>query len=310
MNRQIALVTGANGFIGSNLVKKLIHKNYEVHVIIKKESSIKRIQEFRNQIKIHINDLTNEDTLRILSKKINPTVIFHLATYENYRDQDKINEMINTNIIGTKNLLLATKDIEYNCFINTGSSSEYGVKNMPMKETDTISPISFYAATKASATHIASSFAKQYSKNVITFRLFSVYGPGENNDRFIPNIVTSLKNDLPVFLTKGTVRHDFIYVDDVVDAYLKAAKLKHKPGDIYNIGTGRQYTNEQVLKTLEKVARKKISVVKKTFTPRLWDTNFWVANNLKAKNKLGWKPKTNLEDGLKKTYTHFVKINV
>src|SRR5581483_3388167 len=147
-------------------------------------------------------------------------------------------EMIETNIIATKNLLFASQDIPYSCFINTGSSSEYGLKRHPMKETDFLEPLSYYAVTKASATLLCQAFAKLHNKPIITFRLFSVYGPLENKTRFIPSAISAGIHDTVLPLTEGIVRRDFIYIDDVIDAYIHATHLPAKPGEIYNIGTG------------------------------------------------------------------------
>ncbi|HVZ66826.1 MAG TPA: NAD-dependent epimerase/dehydratase family protein [Patescibacteria group bacterium] len=310
MNKQIALVTGAGGFVGSNIVRKLILKKFEVHILVKKTTNLYRLNDVIKLIKVHYDDLSDEKKLTKTLSSISPNYIFHLATFENYRDQTKVLEMIDTNIIGTKNLLFASSNIPYSCFINTGSSSEYGLKKKPMKESDILEPLSFYAATKASATHLCYSFAKQFNKPIITFRLFSVYGRDEGKSRLIPQLINKTLNNMPISLTKGQVRHDFIYIDDVVDAYLKAIKISHKPGEIYNIGSGKQFTNKQVLELLHKISKKKILLSKEPFERRLWDTNFWVANISKTKNRLKWKPKYGLEAGLKKTYTHFAKNHV
>lgn len=308
MKRQVALITGANGFIGSNLAKKLIDKNFTVHAIVRDSSKTNRLKKNKN-IQIHVNNLSSVKPLKQLLTKIKPDFIFHLATYENYRDESRVDKMIKTNIIGTVNLLLAANEVSFKLFINTGSSSEYGRKSKPMNEMDILQPESAYAATKASATHFAQSFARSNKKPIITFRLFSVFGPHEAKDRLIPTLISSAIQNKPIRLTSGIVRRDFIFIDDVVDAFLAATKKKITPGQIYNIGSGKQFSNQEIVKLLEKIVKKKINISRENFPNRSWDTKYWVANITKAKKSLGWTPKNSLASGLKKTYTH-IKNNL
>ena len=175
MKTKIAVVTGAGGFIGSNLTRRLIKEKIQVHVLVRNKSSLTRLKDISGKIKVHLTDLSDEKELTTIIKNIIPDYIFHLATFENYRDETKISEMIKNNIVVTKNLLVACNKISYKCFINTGSSSEYGLKRKPMRETDSLNPLSFYSVTKASATFLSQVFARQFNKPIITFRLFSVY---------------------------------------------------------------------------------------------------------------------------------------
>src|SRR5258708_38705177 len=99
-----------------------------------------------------------------------------------------------------------------------------------MKEIDSLLPDSYYAATKASATHIAQVFAQKNKKPIIIFRLFSVYGPYEEKSRLIPTAVLSALKNKPLPLTAGSIKRDFIYIDDVIDAYFKTMKIHITPG--------------------------------------------------------------------------------
>ncbi len=308
MKRQVVLITGVNGFIGSNLARRLVNDGFTVHGIVRNKSNLLRIGDLK-QLKVHLSDLSNISLLKNLFKKIKPNYIFHLATYEDYRDESKFNQMVETNIIGTKNLIDASDGVNYKLFVNTGSSSEYGFKNKPMKEDNILNPISNYAVTKACATHLSSLFAIQFNKPIITFRLFSVFGPGEARNRLIPTAVISVLTDKPISLTAGLVRRDFIFIDDVIDAYICAMKANIIPGEIYNIGSSNQFSNEDIVKVLEKISGKKTIISKRNYPKRIWDTDYWVADNSKARKKLKWKPKYNLELGLRATYLH-VKDNL
>ncbi|OGD86831.1 hypothetical protein A2Z23_03300 [Candidatus Curtissbacteria bacterium RBG_16_39_7] len=304
-NKKKILITGAAGFVGANLTRSLLAKNFEVHALIKKESNLWRISDLKGRLNLHYNDLSNLAELKKTLRIINPGYIFHLASHGSYPSQTNVNEMIGSNILGICNLLEASRDIPYWCFINTGSSSEYGFKDKPMKETDVLEPASLYAATKAAATLLCQVYAGQFNKPIISFRLFSVYGPYEEPTRLIPQAIKAATTGQTLRLTPGKERRDFIYVEDVVHAFFCAISKQGLGGEIFNIGTGKQYTNLQVANIIRKSSQNKLKIEIGTYEPRYWDTNFWVADISKTKALLNWQPKYNLEEGLKKTYLWF-----
>ena len=151
-------------------------------------------------------------------------------------------------------------------------------------------------------------FSKEYKKPIVTVRPFSTYGPYEEKKRFIPTIIKAVIENKSIKLTPGEERHDFIYIDDVVDMYLKTIqKGKSLTGQILNMGTGVEYTNDEVVQTLFKITGKRTKIEKNAFPKRLWDTSHWVANISKTKRLLNWKPNNNLSEGLKKTYDWYKK---
>lgn len=306
--KDVVFVTGANGFIGANIVRVLLKRNYEVHILNRKSEASWRLKDIKDLIYIHGGDITEKTSLKRTLLKVKPDYIIHLAAYGAYYYQDELEKIIKVNVEGTKNLLEASKDILYNCFINTGSSSEYGFKVKPMKENDFCDPVSYYAATKLANTTLCKVFAMLNNKPVITLRLFSVYGPYEEPGRFISTITKSLITKDTIKLTPGNQRRDFIYVDDVSDAYIKALSLGKKvKGEIFNIGTGKEYTNDEVVKKLFASAESKTKVKKGSYPKRTWDTSHWRADNSHTKNILGWKPMYSLEEGLEKNYLWFKK---
>ncbi|OGH24762.1 MAG: hypothetical protein A3B47_00420 [Candidatus Levybacteria bacterium RIFCSPLOWO2_01_FULL_39_24] len=310
--RKGILITGGAGFIGTNIINKLLNLGYKnINLIIKDSTDLGQLKNVLTKINLYKVDLLDKTNLQKVIRKINPSIIIHLATYSAYRDQEAVSQMIEANIAGTLNLLIASKNINYDIFINTGSSSEYGIKNNPMREMDLLEPISFYAATKASASLLCQVFAREYQKPIVTLRPFSVYGPYEENKRFIPTIIKAVIENKTIKLTAGTQRRDFIYIEDIVDIYIKAmSKGKKMSGKILNMGTGKEYTNDEVVKTLFKVTGKKVKVEKGAFPKRLWDTPHWVADISKTKKTLNWRPKFSLEDGLRKTYLWYRKSNL
>lgn len=307
--KKTVFITGAGGFVGANLTRKLYSLGLDVHIIAKPESNLWRLEDIKKKIKIHHGDLLNKKYLSTLLIKINPNIIYHLAAHGAYSFQSDKKKIIDVNIMGMLNLLDATRKINYDSLVLTGTSSEYGFKKYPMKETDMLEPVSFYAASKASSTLLAQIFAREYKKPINILRPFSVYGPYEEQSRFIPTIIRALFEKNEISLTGGRERRDFIYIDDVVDAYLLFLSQKDLQGEVFNLGTGKQYTNNEVVKTLFRIIGKETSVKKGAFPKKTWDTSFWVADISKSKKILRWQPKVTLEEGLKKTYKWFAARN-
>jgi len=307
LSRKRILITGGAGFIGVNIINKLLNLGCKnVNLIVKSSTNLDRIKNVLSEINLHKADLSDIIRLQKIIRKINPSIIIHLATYSDYRDQKAVSQMIETNITGTLNLLIASKNINYDIFINTGTSSEYGIKKYPIKETDLLEPVSFYATTKACATLLCQVFSKEHNKPLVTLRPFSAYGPFEEKSRFIPTVIKSIIKNEPIKLTPGSQRRDFIYIDDIVNIYLKAMrKGKSLSGQILNMGTGKEYTNDEIVRILFKITNKKVSIKKGAFPTRLWDTPHWVADISKTKKLLNWTPEFTLEKGLMNTYKWF-----
>lgn len=305
-NKRTVLVTGAAGFIGSNLTRKLLTHGYNVNLILKKSTDTTRIKDLLRRVEVYESDLLNEDKIARVVGQINPTYILHLSTYSEYRERNDWRAMVDNNVVGTLNLLLAAQKVNYKVFVNTGSSSEYGFKNKPMREDDLLEPTGPYAVSKASASLLCRAFAAQFNKPILTIRPFSVYGPHEDESRLIPTIVNSVIRGTSIKLTDTLSRRDFIYVEDLIDIYVKSIECSvHFSGEILNAGTGKEYTNEEVVRALFRVSGKKVKVEKGAFSSRAWDAPHWRASTSKIKRYLGWKPKFSLESGLKETYSWF-----
>lgn len=303
--KKVYLITGASGFIGANLLRRLVTRNECVHIILRKEAKLWRIQDLLDKATVHEADLLDALSLRKIAAEVKPSVIYHLAAYGAYSQQSEPDKIIKVNILGTWNLLQAVSAIDYGLFVNTGSSSEYGFKKLAMKEADLLEPVSFYAVAKSSATLLCSYLAQSEKKPIVTLRPFSVYGPYEEPTRFIPVLLKALYYKEPLSLVSSEVSRDQIYIDDVVDFYLLVDKLKQYPGEIFNLGTGTQSSIKKVVETAIEVTGKTTDFKWGAMKPRIWDTTNWVADISKAKELLGWAPRINLEKGLLLTWKWF-----
>lgn len=281
---ETAIVTGANGFIGSHLTKALQARSIEV-------------------IPLHHTDLLFPNTLQKQLKELQPAYIFHLAAYGNHGQQHDIDKTIQANILGTYHLLSASVGIPYKAFVNFGTSSEYGKKDAPMWEGSVLEPDTFYAATKAAATHLARVFAKQFDKPIVTIRPFSVYGPGEADWRFIPTVCKGIVTGKPIPVVRYP-EHDWIYIDDFISGVLFA--MTNPEVELLNIGTGKAYANDEILNTLSYIADKAIITNEDAYKEQPHHSSIWIADNWKL-TKLGWRQTVKLEEGLKRTWEYYSK---
>ena len=292
------LLTGAAGFVGANLLKRLIKHKLKVNILINKKTNLWRIQNDLNKVNCHFVDITNKTQVQLLIKKIKPKTIFHLAAYGAYPFQNLTEQIQKVNLDATVNLLNACEKYGFEKFINTGSSSEYGFKTKKMSELDMLEPNSYYAIFKAASTLYCQ--YKSISKNlpISTLRLFHVYGPFEEPTRLIPTLIRQLSNNISPKLVSPKISRDLIYIDDVVDYFLLCCKSKKIDGEIINIGSGENTNIKKIYNTLNSYLKCNIKPKWNSMENRKWDQNIWVSNVKKLDNIFNKKKKIKLEEGI------------
>ena len=309
------IVTGGLGFIGFNLVKKLINLNYFVIIIDK--STYAANTKYLDQINkkkyvLYKLDINSKKILDIL-KKHKPKILFNLAA-ETHVDRSikSPKNFIDSNIVGVFNLLETLKF--YNSknsnkikLIHVSTDEVYGdiAKNKYSKEIDRYFPSSPYSASKASSDLLIFSYFRTYNFPGIVTNCCNNFGPYQNVEKLIPKLIRSIKNNSPMQLYgRGTNEREWIYVEDHCDALIKIMK-KGKLGEQYNIGTGVILNNLKIanflLKTYNLNSKIKSRSIIKFIKDRPGHDKRYALNSNKISNRIKWKPKVKFKIGIEKT---------
>lgn len=299
-----AVVTGGAGFVGANLVRRLLREGTATHIFERPETRLWRLEDVKENVAVHYGDIGNYDWAKAELSSIKPDVIVHCAQYGGYPFQKDVTEVFGVNTLAAINFLRAAEDVGFKRFVHTGSSSEYGAKITPMSEGDMLEPNSAYAVSKAAATLWAAHRGREGKLPIITLRLFSVYGPWEEPTRLMPTAITRALKGEDVPLAAPTVARDFTHVDDVCDAYIAAITAPEAHGEIVNVCTGHQRTLHEVGGAILTATGGKSKIVWGA-EGRSFDTDRWVGNSSFAKTFLHWEAKIDFRDGIAQTVAWF-----
>ncbi|MEW6214096.1 MAG: NAD-dependent epimerase/dehydratase family protein, partial [Nitrospirota bacterium] len=239
-----------------------------------------------------------------------PQILFHLAALKDVRrDLELIEPMIDINIKGTMNLLrgVIEEKITLECFINTGSSEEYGDGSAPFNESQREIPVSPYSASKVAATYFCQMLYKTLKLPIVTLRPFLTYGPYQDTDMFIPSLIHHCLEGKDFPMTEGDQTREFTYIDDIVEAYLLAAGCPQAVGEVINIGNGIEYRIKDIAERIVSMMGNPIRLLIGALPKRHGETKHSFCSDEKAKNLLGWFPKIGLNEGLERTINWYKK---
>ena len=314
------VVTGGLGFIGSNLIDLLIKKGFSVINIDKVSyaSNFYNTLDFKNSknykfLKLNIN---NKNKLIKIFNKYRPLGIFNLAAETHVdRSIDSPEQFINSNILGTFNLLEAFKKFSKNNkksrLIHISTDEVYGdILKGRTKENYPYSPSSPYAASKASSDHIVFSYIKTFGIKAIITNCSNNYGPKQHPEKLIPKMIYNIINNKPLpIYGNGKNSREWIYVEDHCEALIKIFK-SGKIGETYNIGSNKNLNNIEICKNLLNIAKKNIKIGKKVkinfIKDRPGHDKRYALDSSKLMKKLKWKPKTNFLDGINDTFKWYL----
>lgn len=309
MKNKRILVTGGGGFIGSHLVEELSKSGADVTAFIRYNSRedsglLKFLPScIYEKIKIIKGDLKDYNAVKAAAS--GKEIIFHLGAYiaipYSYMHP---REVIENNVMGTLNVLLAAKELGTKRIIHTSTSEVYGTARfLPITEEHPLQGQSPYSASKIAADKIAESFYCSYDLPVTIVRPFNTYGPRQSARAIIPTIITQALVLGKIRLGNIHTERDFTFVRDTVNGFIKAAESENTIGETVNLGTGVKVTIEDVSKIIFKKIGKlpEIEIDQERVRPGKSEVTCLQASCEKIKNIAGWTPETDIETGLKIT---------
>lgn len=320
-NMKTYFITGAAGFIGSSLAEKLLKEGYKVIGIDNfcdfynptiKENNVKELMN-NEKFKLYRKDIRDRQAIQEIFDSNNIDVVIHLAAMAGVRPSIE-NPILyqEVNCMGTQNILEEMKKHNITNLVMASSSSVYGnCKTVPFKEDMIVDfAISPYAATKKANEVMTHVYHKLSNFNVIMLRFFTVFGPKQRPDLAINKFTRFMLEDkeIPMF-GDGTTSRDYTYIDDIVDGITKSIKYVENNNNVYeiiNLGNSTPVTLKEMINTIAKVLNKEAKINQLPMQPG--DVERTYADISKAKELIGYNPKTSFEKGIE-NFVEWYKIN-
>lgn len=303
------LVTGAGGFIGSHLVEELVGKGATVRAFVRYNSrSDTGLLQFlpparRKEIQIVAGDLRDFHAVQEATEDV--SCIFHLAALitipYSYRHP---REVIETNVMGTLNVLMAARAGHVDRLVHTSSSEVYGTAlTVPINEDHPLQGQSPYSASKIGADKIAESFHCAFGLPVVTIRPFNTYGPRQSARAVIPTIIGQALTRDRILLGDTRPCRDFTFVSDTVRGFLLGAESDRAIGEVINLGTGREISIGDLAQRIVALVDRDVPIEtdEQRIRPERSEVKRLLAGNAKARALLGWSPQVTLDEGLART---------
>lgn len=303
------LVTGAGGFIGSHLTERLSTLGADVKAFVRYNSrndwGLLEIapEEIKKDIEVIMGDIRDSNAINEATKGVD--IIFHLGAiiaipYSYLHPR----ETVETNVLGTLNVLKTGLDNSVERIVHTSTSEVYGTaKYLPIDEKHPLQGQSPYSASKIGADKIAESFYRSYDLPVVTIRPFNTYGPRQSARAVIPTIITQVLTSDIVIIGSTHPKRDFTYIDDTIEGYMKIAEKDGIFGNVINIGSNNETSIGDLIEKIKSITGKKTKVKteEERVRPEKSEVLRLCADNSRAKELLGWEPKVSLDEGLKST---------
>ena len=302
------LVTGAEGFIGSHLCSRLVREGARVAALACPGADLSRLSNLSDKISINSLDVREIDRLKEFVAAEKPQRIFHLAAITDVdRSWDSLPMVTDVNLGGTINLLRALSSIDYEILITTCTAEAYGRNPAPFLEEMPLDPISPYSFSKAAASSFCRMAAASLGASVRVLRLFLVYGPGQGEERFLPQLIRAALTGQSFRMTAGEQTREYTYIDDVVEGFLLAARKGHGEGEVYNLGSGQEISLKDLVKKVGEKTGQKVKLDGDILPYRENEIRRFIGNHQLALDRLGWRAGTPLENGLARTINWYQK---
>ena len=298
------LVTGASGFIGSHLTRRLVDDGADVHALTSAVSSVypTRLVGLRDDIVLHEGNLNDQGAMRALARVVRPEYVFHLGAYTHVgKSWERIDECTQTNVAGTVNLLRAIEDTGYRRLVFTGTSEIYGAIEVPFREDAAVDPGSPYAVSKYAAERFCRMLHRGRGWPIVLLRPFNAYGPAQSPDRVIPEVIVRALEGRELQMTSGTQTREFNYVVDLVDGFVRTALTPGIEGELLNLGCGEEIAVADLATKILALMGDPIEVKIGALPERPNEIPRMCSDSTKARELLGWEPAHTLDDGLQRT---------
>ncbi len=298
------LITGASGFIGKALIRKLLtYPQYEVFTITRKPFVLGNETNF-------VFDITDTGKLKKTIKEVKPDAIIHLAAAGVKYGEGNLEEIFKVNSFSIVNIAEICKENNINPkFIVAGSGFEYKLEDRPLKETDCLNPLSIYGISKATQSMLLKRYAEDFT--IFLLRFFSVYGVGEAKHRIFPYIISQVLKGKKVKLTGCQQVRDYLYIDDVIDSIVEFIKKEEDKGFYdFNVASGKGYVLRDIVELiLEKLKQLGYNpdVEFGALPYRKDEPMYYVADISKISKYLEWRPKVSINEGIEKLIKEYVK---
>lgn len=295
-----AVVTGAAGFIGSALTRRLVQDGVETHAFVRPGSDLQRLTSIGAHI--HEMDLTQPTKVRDAIMGVPGAAVFHLAASNIMSGMAAPTEtLLATNVAAVSTLLDSAIESGARSFVSTGSFLEYGAKDIALSEEMRCDPPEIYSITKLAGTLLVQDAAAKGLPTIV-FRLFTPYGPGLQKGRLVYEVIAKALRNEPISLTRPTVTRDFIFVEDVVDALLEAAaRAEEYAGQIFNLGSGDKTSLKELGELVLERTGSESELMWGGAQTVAYDTDTWQADMHKTFTAFAWRPKHSLSAGIDET---------
>lgn len=298
-----ALVTGAGGFVGAHLCARLVADGWDVVGTVRPGGSMSTVLATVPGVRVVEADLADPAAVAAVARGAAPDVTFLLAAA---RAEATAADRGRTAAVNATSALWLVEALPAACgvVVRLGSSTEYGQVDGPTDESAPLRPRGYFGATKAAGSLLVAAAAAARGMRAVVLRAFQVYGPGDHAKRFVPTVLRAARTGEVLPLTQPGMRRDWVYVDDVVEACVRAAVAAHlEPGEVLNVGTGVQTANEELVATAERVTGRRVPVAVGAHPGCPWDAPSWLCDPSRARDRLGWEAMVTLEDGLARCWT-------
>jgi dTDP-glucose 4,6-dehydratase len=301
------LVTGALSFIGGFYAKLLVREGYSVSILDKLTyaADTRRIEDIKNNVNLYIGDICNRDLVQDIINKHDISTIVNMAAETHVDNSIKDSrEFVKSNFDGVQVLLDICRENDIEKYVQISTDEVYGpAEKWSFDESDRLNPGNPYSATKAAADLLCLSYWNTYGLDLCITRSSNNYGPYQNAEKLIPKMITSAIHGKPLLIYgNGENIRDWLYVKDNTKGILQVMK-KGKTGEIYNIGGGKELTNNHVASLIAERFGVDIKYVK----DRKGHDKRYSIDCRKIEDELGWKPVKKFEEGLDDTIKWYVE---